>query len=162
VKHLIGAFVGLAVSSSFAAITTVDHLIDTDNASTTGCSIATANGAINGIDLVVRNTVRTDASGYRSESVAVASCAGAALGGFQTISSGSVLIAAGQGTSGSSAVETSVPATLIPARDGQMRIAVVTVGSDGLSGGDALTANNGNPILLAAPPVLFVPTLGAL
>lgn len=161
-KHLIGAFVGLSVSASFAAVTTVDHLIDTDNVSATGCSITTANGAITGIDVVVRNSVRTDASGYRSESVAIASCAGAALGGFQTISTGSVPIAAGQGTSGSSAVETSIPATLIPARDGQMRIAVVTTGSDGLSGGDALTANNGNPILLAAPPVLFVPTLGAL
>lgn len=149
-----------APGAAHAATTTVNTLIDTDNTASTGCSVTTANGAVAGIEQMLSTTVATDATGYRITSITLQSCSNGTFGAPSTIDSGTTPLARGMGTSGATAVETYMPAILLPATGQKMRVAVTTQGSNGLTGTDALTATSaGGPILVDAPPFVVVPTL---
>lgn len=153
----------MAASASFAAITTVSVLIDADNNASTGCSVSTANGPFAGVERVLNTTVIADASGYRIQSITLQSCNGAAIGPATIISSTPTPLVRGSGANGTTAVETYIPGIFLPANGQKMRVAVTSVGSDGLVGSDALTLTSaGNAILVDGPPLVVVPTLAKL
>ncbi|MBL8311372.1 MAG: tandem-95 repeat protein [Burkholderiales bacterium] len=145
-----------------AATTTINTLIDTDNVTSTGCTVTTANGAVTGIEQMLSTTVTTDAAGYRIQSITLQACNNGSFGAPTTIDNGVTPLARGMGTGGATAVETYMPALLLPATGQKMRVAITSDGSNGLSGTDALTATaTGGPILVDAPPFVVVPTLAS-
>ncbi len=153
------AALSFAVSPTFAATTTVSVLIDADNNAATGCSVATVNGPFAGVDRVLNTTVVADATGYRTQSITLQSCSGGALGAAQTIDSSVLPIARGNGTGGTTAIETYVPNGYLPVTDKKLRIGITTLAADGLTGSDALTLSGGGAILVDGPPLVIVPTL---
>jgi len=58
-----------AAQLGFAATTTINTLLDTDNNTATGCAVATLNGAVNGVESIVNTIVIADATGYRTQSI---------------------------------------------------------------------------------------------
>lgn len=150
------ATVGLLASTLFAsqmalaATTTINTLLDTDNNTATGCSVSTLNGAVNGVESIVTTTVIADTSGYRTQSITMQNCVGGSFGAPAFITNIPSPIARGNGTGGTTAVESYVPHAFLPATGQPIRVAVTTAGSDGLTGGDALTVTGaGAPILVA-------------
>jgi large repetitive protein len=154
--------VGLLFPAAHAATTTVSVLIDADNNAASGCAIATANGPFTGVERVLNTTVVADGAGYRATSITLQSCTGGALGAPAVIDSTTLPIAPSGGLNGMTAVETYVPNFMLPTAGQKMRVAVATLGADGISGADALTLVNGGPILLDGPPLNVVPTLAAV
>jgi len=152
----------ITTSVAFAATTTVSTLIDADNNVASGCSISTVNGAFAGVDRVLNTVVVTDAAGYRISSITQQSCSGATLDPSTVVDSSSTPLARGNGTNSTTAVETYLPNVFLPATGQKMRIAITTLGSDGLIGADALTAAGAGPILVDGPPLVVVPTLAKL
>ena len=153
------AALSFAVPTSFAATTTVSVLIDGDNNLASGCTVATVNGPFAGVDRVLNSTVVADGAGYRTQSISLQVCSGGTLGVAQVIDSSALPIARGNGAGGSTAIETFVPNSFLPAAGQKMRVGVTSVGADGLTGSDALTLNGTGPILVDGPPLLIVPTL---
>ncbi len=152
----------LAASVTFAATTTVSTLIDADNNAASGCSISTANGAFAGVDKVLNTIVVADATGYRISSITQQACSGGTLGPATLVDASSTPLARGNGSSGTTAVETYLPNAFLPANGQKMRIGITTLGSDGLTGADALTLSGAGPILVDGPPLMVVPTLAKL
>ena len=153
----------MAASASFAASTTVSVLIDADNNASTGCTVSTANGPFAGVERVLNTTVIADATGYRIQSITLQSCNGGAIGPTTIISATPTPLVRGSGANGTTAVETYIPSSFLPATGQKMRVAVTSVGADGLVGSDALTVTAaGNAILVDGPPLVVVPTLAKL
>lgn len=145
---------------SVASTTRIDALIDSDNNPASGCVVTTADGNFAGVDLILRTTVVADSTGYVSQGVQSLTCVGSGFGAPNTVDSASRAIQRGNGVGGSTAVELAVSSAFMP-RGGQYRVGFTATGSDGLAGTDALTSSSGAPILMAAPAILIVPTLGA-
>jgi hypothetical protein len=158
----VAALSGMVASVAFGAALTVNTLIDADNNVGTGCTVGTANGAFAGVDRVLNTNVVTEPSGYRIRSITMQACSGGSLGAPVLVDASSTPLARGNGTSGATAVETYIPNSFLPASGQKMRIGITTLGSDGLSGSDALTINGSGPILVDGPPLLVVPTMAKL
>jgi len=153
-----------ASAPGHAATTTIRALLDTDNNLGSGCSITTANGIFNGVDLIVNTVVVTDSVGYRTQSISTQACVGS-----NTFSSPLVIdnvptpIARGNGAGGTSAVESYVRHSDLPPTGKPMRVGIVVVGSDGLTGEDALTQTaGGSAILVDGAPIVVVSTLATI
>ena len=130
----------LAATPVSAATTTFDTLLDVDNSLATGCSVNTSNGVFGGVDKILQTVVVTDATGYRTQSIALRQCLGGnVLSAPVAIDNALTPIARGFGTGGTSAVETYIPFLLLPPSGNKMRVAVTATGADGLTGDDALT-----------------------
>ena len=159
----IAAAGAMAASVGFAASTTVSILIDADNDAGTGCSVGTVNGPFAGVDRVLNTTVIADATGYRTQSISVQNCTGGALGPATIIDATPTRLTRGSGANGTTAVETSIANAFLPVTGQKMRVAVTSLGADGLVGRDALTlAAAGGPILVDGPQFVVVPTLAKL
>ena len=150
-----------AAQLGFAATTTINTLLDTDNNTATGCAVATLNGAVNGVESIVNTIVIADATGYRTQSITMQTCiSGTSFTAPGLISNTPTPIAPGNGVGGTTAVESYVPHIFLPPTGQPIRVAVTTAGSDGLTGGDALTLTAaGGPILISGAALLVVPTL---
>jgi large repetitive protein len=148
-------------TAALAATTTLDTLLDTDNNTATGCAVTTSSGVVNGVERILRTVIVADGAGYRTQSTSVLTCSGAAFGAPVVTESTPRPIARGNGVGGATAVETSISALDLP-RGGQMRVAFSAIGSDGLTGSDAVLDLNGAPILAALPGIVQVPTLGGI
>ena len=99
---------------SFAAEHRVSVLLDVDNAVATGCSVATADGAVNGIERIqtaVITTTTTTASVARLEQQ---TCAGGVLSSATTYDAGGWSAGLGNGGGGAAAVEFSIPLSALP------------------------------------------------
>jgi RHS repeat-associated protein len=148
-RLLVGATLALAVlSSALAAAPSVGVALDTDDDPATGCTIATADGPLAGVELVVTARIVTTAVDARVDRLERQACAGGALGGPVGYDEGDWAVGLGAGTGGSSVVELSIPRTMLP-RGGTAKAAVVA--SDGSSGSDATGAFR---IALAAPAAI--------
>lgn len=158
---LIAALLAAAPSHSIAAGPT-HHLVllDTDNNSATGCSIAAGGSSAAGIEKRVEAVV--DAAGQLVTAVTVAHCRGAS---FDTpISAGGGLpipVGLGTGLSGGNAVEFDIPA-LTPGLVRIRALASDDTGTDLLATADG--SGTGASILFLAPAgagqITPVPTLG--
>ncbi len=159
-----GLVAGLAFGVAQAATTTLDTLVDTDNNPSTGCSVSTASGTVSGVERIIRTTVDADSTGYRARSVELLACLGTSFGAPQLIDGTVRTIDRGLGVSGATAVETVVSDAVLSRQPSgaRMRVAFTATGSDGLVGADALNDASGSPILIAALPLLVIPTLGAI
>jgi large repetitive protein len=161
-RSVVVVLAALVASASFAATTTVDTLIDTDNNATTGCSVTTASGAVNGVEKILRNLVVADSAGYTSQSVTLLTCSAGSFGAPVTLEGAVLPIARGNGVGGATAVESAIPAQFLNAGGPPMRVAFTATGGGGLTGSDALIGSDAAPLLAASPPIIPVPTLGAL
>ena len=161
-RATLASIAAVAASAAFAATTTVSTLIDSDNNMASGCTVSTANGPFAGVDRVLNTVVVTDATGYRIQSINLQFCNGGALGAPSVIDASSTPLARGNGTSGATAVETYIPNRFLPAEGQKMRVGVTTLGSDGLTGADALTLTGTSAILVDGPALIVIPTLAKL
>ena len=161
-RVMLASTAAVVAATAFAATTTVSTLIDSDNNASSGCSVSTANGAFAGVDRVLNTVVVTEATGYRIQSINLQYCNGGALGTATVIDSSSTTLARGNGTNGATAVETYLPNLFLPAEGQKMRVGVTTLGSDGLTGGDALTLTGTGAILVDGPALIVVPTLAKM
>ena len=130
---------GLAIAFAFAApapaaTPSVGVALDTDDHAATGCSFATANGVLPGVELVVTARIVTTATGAYVDRVERQSCVGGALGGAVLVDPGDWPVGLGAGTGGSAVVEMSIPRSLLP-RGGVAK--AVAFASDGGAGADA-------------------------
>jgi len=161
--------VGLAAALAFAvqagaATPSVGVALDTDDHPATGCSVATANGALPGIELVVTARIVTTAAGAYVDRVERQSCAAGALGGAVLVDPGDWPVGLGAGTGGSAVVEMSIPRSLLP-RSGHAK--AVALASDGSSGADATApflialarpdGAGGSPMAVPLAPWLALP-----
>jgi large repetitive protein len=153
-------FLALYAGQINAATTTLDTLLDTDNNAATGCGVVSGATTVTGVETILRTIIVADASGYRTQSVSMLRCSGASFAAPSVIDNVPRTIARGNGVSGSTAVEIAIPSLFFQAGGPPMRAAFISTGSDGLNGGDVLVDAGGGPILVAAPPVIVVPTLG--
>jgi hypothetical protein len=150
----------LASQMAFAATTTVNILLDTDNSTGSGCTVTTANGPFPGVEKILETVVVTDTAGYRIQSVGVRPCVGTTFGALQLLESANTPLARGNGANGTTAVETYIPNYLLPGTGRPIRVGVTTQGADGLTGTDALTATTaGQAIVVDGPLTPAIPTL---
>lgn len=140
-----------------------DMLFDLDRNASTGCGVASADGPIPGIELRLRTTI--DLATEEVVSVSHASCIDSSTGSFGSetpVASPPWPIVPGEGTSGSSLIETRLPLSVVPFAT--LVDAHVTFTSDPLE--DALTAPDGSvpgggiPVVLGALPAPALGTLG--
>ena len=97
-----------------AATTEFRVLLDTDNDSSTGCSVTTPTGAFTGVDQVLITTVDTTPTGSTVTSVVRQMCSGGVFGFTTPISTAPVPYAVGSaGASGNSYIESVIPIALL-------------------------------------------------
>src|SRR5579871_7003187 len=81
-------------------------LLDTDNSTATGCTVATAKGPVAGVDEVWTTVVATSAASVTVMEVDRQDCSGGVLGSPAIVSSGGWAVGMGNGVSGTGAIET--------------------------------------------------------
>ncbi|GMU72656.1 MAG: hypothetical protein AMXMBFR42_21120 [Burkholderiales bacterium] len=143
------------VGATSAATHSVGVLLDTDDQGATGCPVATANGALTGIELVVTARIVTTATGAYVDRVDRQTCTGGSLGAPVVVDPGDWPVGLGAGAGGSAVVEWSIPRSLLPP-SGVMK--AVAVASDGAAGADAtpsflVTLRNGSSSAAVAVPL---------
>jgi len=121
---------------AIAATPAVGLAFDADDNPATGCTIATADGALPGIELVVTARLLTTATGATVDRVERQSCAGGTPGAPVT-GAGGWSVGLGAGGGGSGVVEFSVARSRLP---GQGSARVVAFSTDGVDGRDATGA----------------------
>jgi hypothetical protein len=154
----------------------VDLLLDLDNNSATGCTVATVAGSFEGVEqkLISRITASSPPDAGTVTDTALSDCVDPATGAFGAPSSfdGGWPVGIDNGTAGRDLVETYAPlAALVVPDPSVVRLGVVV--TDELGGAQALLTTNGTPgggpILLdlsasapppVTPPSAALPTLG--
>ena len=137
-----------------AATATFGIGIDTDNDPATGCALATANGAVAGVEIVARSVVTTSAAGATVTRLEQQRCNAGSLSASAAYESGGWAVGFGNGTGGSAVVEYSLPLSALGAT-GAMR--AVAFGNDGGGGQDATSPFTIAVAAPAASPVVPVP-----
>ncbi len=137
-----------------AATSTFGIGIDTDNNPATGCALATANGAVAGVEIVARSVVTTSAAGATVTRLEQQRCNAGSLSASATYETGGWPVGFGNGTGASAVIEYSVPLSTLGAT-GTMR--TVAFGNDGSGGQDATSPFTIAVAAEAASPVLPVP-----
>ncbi len=133
-------------------------LLDTDRNSSTGCSVATANGAFAGVEQVLNTTVNTAAYPPTVGAVTRQSCVAGVLEAPVPVHPGGWAVGLGLGTGGYDVVETFLP---VASPYGRWRLGFAY--QDGAIGGDALTAMpDASPIIFDLGDPISVPTLSRL
>ena len=103
-----------ALPISHAAEHKFSLLLDTDNALATGCVITTADGSFSGVERVNTAVVTTTATTATVARLEQQTCVSGALTAATTYDAGGWSAGLGNGTSGSAAIEFSVPLTSLP------------------------------------------------
>jgi len=138
--RVLGWALGLAVLPGFAAgvatagTTTIAVALDTDNNAATGCVVASAEGPVAGIELVLSTVITTTANGATVTRLERQICVAGVLGAPIVYDNGGWNVGFGKGMSGSALVESSIPLALLPPA-GTMR--AVVVATNGTGGQDA-------------------------
>ncbi len=141
----------LLASVARGATTTYEVLLDLDLNAQTGCTISTPKGSVGGIEQALVTTVVTGTGGGSVAGVARRVCTAAVLGAPLPVDAGGWPVGFGNGTLGSTVIETYVPrAALGPATSAA---AAVRVSGDG-GAGDAIVGPEGGslPIVSFASP----------
>jgi hypothetical protein len=145
-RWLFGA--GLLFSTILNAAT-FDILVDQDNDSTTGCTLATPGGPFPGVDFIVTTTVNTAAYPPVVTGVSRRDCSGPAgtFGAQSLIDAGGWPVGIGNGTAGYDVLETYFT-TAVPY--GQYRLGFIYTDSVAIASDAVLTTNGqvgGGPII---------------
>ncbi|WP_028603950.1 hypothetical protein [Ottowia thiooxydans] len=160
---LAGALIWAASSAgAWAAVVSYDILLDTDNNSATGCTVATARGNFAGVERVLTTNVNVTPTSSTVTGVTVQSCESGALGALRTISTDSWPVGsfALPQTDPVEVVETFLPLAELGQTSTTVRAGIVARTPDG---GDALLGADLTIRRAAAPPgVAAVPTLSPL
>jgi len=141
---------GLTAPESAGAAGQLKILIDSDNNSATGCTIATPAGPFTGADAVVTTTI--DPATARVTAIVLQNCQGGVLGAPTALTFPATPpwpVGAGNGTNGSDVVETYIPRL----SGGGTRVRLGFVYDDGAGGISALLTTNG---LANGPPILVL------
>ena len=159
----------LTANVSNAAIHQYDVLIDVDASATSGCTVATAKGAASGIEQIVRATVNITASAATVTSLQRLTClTGSTFSAPTALAGAPFTLPLGNGVSGTSAVELSLPLTAIAlnadlTQATVIRLAAASRAADGST--DALLPLTALQVAAGVPAVgavaiVPVPTLG--
>ena len=108
--------IAFAASSgmSFGAEHRVSVLLDVDNAVATGCTVATADGAVNGIERIQTAVIITTTTTASISRLEQQTCAGGVLSAATTYDAGGWSAGVGNGGGGAAAIEFSVPLSTLP------------------------------------------------
>ncbi|MGH8849532.1 MAG: Ig-like domain-containing protein, partial [Casimicrobiaceae bacterium] len=145
---------GLALlyGSLACAVQAAEHrfqiLLDTDNNPSTGCDVSTVKGVATGIEQVWTTVVTTTASDATVTRIERQTCIGTTLGASSTFAAAGWAAGLGNGTSGTAAIETYIPLSLLPVQ-GTMR---VLLASSNATGGQDATSSFPVAVSAAPPP----------
>ena len=149
--------VGLAAllsTTASAATHTFTLFADTDNDTGTGCTVATARGALPGIETAFVATITTSATDARVTRLERRTCSGASLGAAVAYDTTSWPVGLGQGSGGTAVIELYALLTALP-EAGTVKAVVASTNATG--GQDAtapfLIAFGGGTIVTPATPV---------
>ncbi len=141
-------------------------LMDLDNHQNTGCDVTTLTGTFPGVERILTTTVDASASPPQVTRIEVSVCTGTTFGAPTDITPPGVHpVGMGNGTGGTSVIETFIPASQAPiGRPPIIRLGVLSFDNGGVLRDEMLKASEGNgngpPILFqAALAILDVPTL---
>lgn len=148
----LAAYLALCASMLFAgfagaATLTYSIAFDTDASAATGCTVASANGPLAGIEQVLDVTVTTSAASATVGPVTMRACSGGALGSATTIDGGGWAVGIGEGSGGTDAIEAALPLARLPPG---ATVRAFALADDGAGGVDATAAFT--IVLAAAPP----------
>ena len=148
----------LLASVARGATTTYEVLLDLDLNAQTGCTISTPKGSVGGIEQALVTTVVTDTGGGSVSGVARRVCTAAVLGAALPVDAGGWPVGFGNGTLGSSVIETYIPRAALG--QATSAAAAVRVTGDG-GGGDAIVGPEGGslPTVSFATPGNAVPQM---
>ncbi|MBP6229878.1 MAG: hypothetical protein KA472_18215, partial [Pseudomonadales bacterium] len=121
----------LLASVARGATTTYEVLLDLDLNAQTGCTISTPKGSVGGIEQALVTTVVTDTGGGSVSGVARRVCTAAVLGAPLPVDAGGWPVGFGNGTLGSTVIETYIPRAAL----GQATSAAAAVRVTGDGGG---------------------------
>ncbi len=154
----------IVAASALAAEQRFALLLDTDNSAATGCTVATAKGAVAGVDQVWTTVVTTSTTAVTVMEIDKQVCSGGTLGSAVEAAAGGWPVGMGNGVDGTGAIESWVPRSALPA-SGTMKVVVTGTNADG--GADATAAflvDLGSTVVPATPaqPIPMAPLLAPL
>jgi hypothetical protein len=118
-----------AISSAWAASTTLSVTIDTDNNTTTGCTVTTSAGTLSGIEIVLDTVVNTSgASTGVVGSVTKRICSAGVFGSPIVVSNGGWPVGMGAGNGGNDVIETFILIADLAPSSAVIRVAAITSG----------------------------------
>jgi RHS repeat-associated protein len=150
--RMLAACVALGASTLVTGLATAATLtyrvaLDIDSSAATGCTLASANGPVAGIDQVLEITVTTSAANAAVAPVAMRACSGGVLGSPSTIDAGGWAVGIGEGSGGADVIEAARPLALLPPA---ATIRAIVLADDGAGSDDATAPFT--IVLAAAPP----------
>lgn len=152
-------------STAPAGAATFDLHLDRDRNTATGCTISTADGPVSGIDFRLRTTV--DPTTEEVTAITHATCVGGSFGA-ETPTGGVATppwaANTGEGTTGSTLIETQLPLSLVPHPFSSVADAYVTLANaaleDALTSTDGASPGGGIPLPMSATPAPVFGLLG--
>lgn len=136
---LLVALLGFAAPSAWSATVTYSLALDSDASSATGCTIATANGALAGVDSVYSTVITTTVGGATVTRLERRTCIGTTLVAPVVYDSGGWPVGLGNGSGGVAVIESALPLTmLVP----NVAMRAVVISDDGSGGSDATSPFN--------------------
>ena len=154
-RALPALLISLALNASATAATASFGVgLDTDNNAATGCVLATVNGPVSGIEQVATAVIATSASGAAVVRLERQVCNAGTLPAPVVYDNGGWPVGLGNGTGGSSVIESSLPLSMLGAA-GAMRAVVVS--GDGSGGRDATATFALSVAPATVAPVVPVP-----